>query len=102
MMGRVVNMSTVIVMTSGADIPLSSDNCTEIKDFTTERNIELVSTSGETILLSKDSCNCVKYTGAQILIFESITERKPCTLMTLYLVGVMIMLKECQGLGQSR
>jgi len=62
-MGRVVTMSTVMVMTSDADIPvLSGDNCIAIKDFTKERNIQIVSTSGETLrnamgFLSMDSCN---------------------------------------------
>ena len=50
MMGRVVAMSTVMVMTSDADIPvLSGDNCIAIKDFTKESNIQIASTSREII-----------------------------------------------------
>ena len=104
MMGRVVTVSTVMVMTPDAGIPvLSGDNCIATKDFTKERNIQIVSTSGETLrnamrFLSKDSHNRVTYTPARYPIFESISERKLRALMSLYL-GCDVYVKGMPGVG---
>jgi hypothetical protein len=44
-MGRVVNRSTLMVLTSNSDIPaISSNDCIAIKDFTKEGHMQIIST----------------------------------------------------------
>ena len=51
MMGRSVNRQSLMAMTSDADIPcLSGGGCIAVKDFTTDRKIQLVCTMFSPVL----------------------------------------------------